>query len=131
MGAAERVLFLCSPPCRRRRVGSSRPGVGAANFARPGAVLEIGFATQDGGMTLPKRPEAETARILLLEHGLTVALRKAVSGRAAAKRARNRRAFQYWSIVEAEIASLGSRLDPSTQDCAIGRGGTEEGLHAK
>lgn len=82
-------------------------------------------------MTLPKTPEAETAQILLLEHGLTAALRKAVSARVAAKRARSRKAFQYWSAVEAEIASLGRQLDTPTQDCLIGRKGTGERLHAK
>lgn len=72
-------------------------------------------------MTLPKRPEAETARILFLEHGLKVALQKAVGGRVAAKRARSRKAFQYWSAVEAEIASLGANLISS--DGAIAQSG--------
>jgi len=82
-------------------------------------------------MTLPKVPEAETARILVLEHGLTVALRKAVSGRAAAKRARSRKAFRYWSAVEAEIASLSRIAGPSNGDAAIGRSGGGQGLNAK
>jgi len=82
-------------------------------------------------MTLPKRPEAETARILVLEHGLKAAFRKAAGERVAAKRARSRKAYQYWSAVEAEIASLGGLADSSNRGPAIERSGVGQGLNAK
>jgi hypothetical protein len=82
-------------------------------------------------MTLPKTPEGETARLLVVEHGLKVALRRAVSGRLAAKRARSRKAFQYWSAVVAEIESLGRIADSSNGNSAIERSGRGGGLNAK
>jgi hypothetical protein len=47
--------------------------------------------------------EVHTAQRLVLEHGWKKALQLTVTGRTKAKRARNRREYQFWATVASEI----------------------------